>query len=413
MAKTHIFDVALAEIYGPIESIILSHLCYWIEKNAANQNNFHKGRYWTYNSAAAFEKIFSYLNGKQIRRVLDKLEEKGALYIDSFNKIGYDRTLWYSVSDEVMGIYNAGKKNEPPNRPNGQMHIPNSGDASDQTGITAQTGKWEENGEKSAGIGEGEGDKAAAAKMPETVRPNGQMHVPNSGNASDQTGKCISQNLEIDLPNLGNRSPESGSPIPDINQYKPSASDSSEEKETQTEPFKKMFLDIDRRFAFSVDFYETARAVTARTGFGEGYCRWLYRECLAMGPDNIRALYYKLFGKEEMLELYQSTRAAGEEGAGSGATQCPACGAAVGRGLSECPSCKMNMHEAHDESLVEYHKRYLALSDEQKNDYFNELCRVKDMLGQIPTAEYLAMLQEAEERYGLAPSAKTAVAGGV
>jgi len=128
MAKAHMFDIALAEKYGPVESIILSHLCFWIEKNQHNQRNFFKGRYWVYNSASAFEKIFTYLNKDQIRRVLDKLNKQGVLYIGNFNKIGYDRTLWYSVSDEVMDIYTAGKGS-------------NRESPSAQMGNVAQTGK--------------------------------------------------------------------------------------------------------------------------------------------------------------------------------------------------------------------------------------------------------------------------------
>ena len=162
MAKTHFFDVALAQKYGPIESILLSNLCYWIEKNIHNQKNFHKGRYWVYNSTSAFEKLFPYLTGDQIRGKLNKLQEKGVLFTDNFNKIGYDRTLWYSVSDEVMRLYTAGKSSNLPFHakvrektcPNGQMHDSDSPNAFAQTGSTAQMGNWGENGENSPVLGE-------------------------------------------------------------------------------------------------------------------------------------------------------------------------------------------------------------------------------------------------------------------
>jgi hypothetical protein len=430
MAKTHSFDVALAEKYGPLESVILSNLCFWIEKNTANQKNYYKGRYWVYNSAAAFEKIFSYFNKDQIRRLLDKLNKQGALYIDSFNKTGYDRTLWYSVSDEVMGIYNAGKKHEPagagtPNAaanlpdphitadetgcPNGQMDVANSQDAFAQTGSNARMGKWGENNGKTAGM---TGNEAAHTTADETGCPNGQMDAANSQDAFAQTGSnaqtgiCISQNRQIDPAVPQDRSGDSAAPIPDINLYKPSSSDSPEaEKETYTGLFKKMFLAIDRRFVFSKDFYETARAVLNKYGFGEDYCRWLYRECLNIEPDNIRGLYYTLFHKPEMLELYVSSSVKNNADARKPDILCPVCGSVFKNTLPNCPSCQMRASDMCNKQDVERHKRYLALSSEQKNNYDNEMFAVLRLLGEAPMEEYQAKAREIDERYGLAVEA--------
>jgi len=373
MAKVHIFDVALAEKYGPIESIILSNLCFWIEKNQHNRKNYHKGRYWVYNSTAAFEKIFSYLNKDQIRRVLDKLHKQGALYIDNFNKIGYDRTLWYSVSDAVMKIYTTGKSRnyepeplktdelaenwaEPPEAaaggnpcPNGQMHAANSQNA------FAQTGEW---GENQANLTENEAFEPPEAETAGNSCPNGQMHVANSQNRSDENAKSIPQIRQIDSAESPDRFDENAPPIPDINISKPASDSEAAEKIFSRESLPELFLGIDRRFAFSEDFYEKALAVLNEPGLGEAYCRWLYRECLKMEPENMRGLYYTLFKKPEMAALFASSGCAGASGAAPpfSSVQCRACGAAFRGDLMVCPSCGMNVLDMPDELEVERHR---------------------------------------------------------
>jgi hypothetical protein len=98
----YIFDESMAVKYGVDEAIMLQNLAYWVQKNAANGKHIHNGRAWTYNSAAAFVKLFPFWNKFKIRRILDTLEERGAIMSDSFNDVPMDRTKWYSVSDECM-----------------------------------------------------------------------------------------------------------------------------------------------------------------------------------------------------------------------------------------------------------------------------------------------------------------------
>ena len=105
----HHFDVKLAQKYGVIEAILLNHFEFWIQQNEANERNFYNGRYWTYNSLKAFCEIFPYLSEKQIRRALNKLQEKGILLVGNFNQNPYDRTLWYSLSEKGNSILPKGQ----------------------------------------------------------------------------------------------------------------------------------------------------------------------------------------------------------------------------------------------------------------------------------------------------------------
>jgi hypothetical protein len=94
----HSFDPDIAATVGVNAAVIYQNIVYWTEKNAANDKHFYDGRYWTYNSIAAFKQLFPYLSESQIRTALGKLEDVGLIVSGIFNKMGADRTKWYSPS---------------------------------------------------------------------------------------------------------------------------------------------------------------------------------------------------------------------------------------------------------------------------------------------------------------------------
>lgn len=100
----HSFDTEIAKEYGILETVILHHFHFWISKNIANGNNEHDGNYWTYNSTAAFTKLFPYASEGQIRRALKKLQENGLIITGNYNQSSYDRTLWYALTEKAFSI---------------------------------------------------------------------------------------------------------------------------------------------------------------------------------------------------------------------------------------------------------------------------------------------------------------------
>ena len=100
----HSFDVSVAMQVGIPGAVILQHMLYWIEKNAANERHFHEGRYWTYNSAKALNKLFPYLTQKQIYNVLEKLVIGGYLQKGNFGDRALDRTAWYAFTDKGLEL---------------------------------------------------------------------------------------------------------------------------------------------------------------------------------------------------------------------------------------------------------------------------------------------------------------------
>ena len=116
----HSFNVEVAKQYSLNEAVFLYNLCFWQQKNIANNKHFYDGKYWSYNTVSAFEELFPYLSAKQIRTTIDKLVDKGILFTGNYNKIKMDRTKWYSVSDEMMTLHGLQKgKMELPTEANG------------------------------------------------------------------------------------------------------------------------------------------------------------------------------------------------------------------------------------------------------------------------------------------------------
>lgn len=99
------FSGEMAKEYGTDEAIMLYNLAYWVKTNTAVGRNIRDGRVWTYNTQSAFVEIFDFWSKRQIQRILKNLEEKGAIIKGNFNSKPMDRTLWYTVSDEVLEFY--------------------------------------------------------------------------------------------------------------------------------------------------------------------------------------------------------------------------------------------------------------------------------------------------------------------
>lgn len=135
----HFFDDDVATEVGVNRAIILTHIHYWVNKNAANETNYHDGYYWTYNSIAAYKKLFPFWSEKTIYRSLKDLESDGYIKTGNYNQSPYDRTKWYAITDKGLKLLKSNitqghaesKENsdfanfEPANRQNDQASVDN------------------------------------------------------------------------------------------------------------------------------------------------------------------------------------------------------------------------------------------------------------------------------------------------
>jgi hypothetical protein len=96
------FNIEFAKRYGVDEAIMVKSFQFWIRLNKANKVNYHDKRYWTYNTNEALTEYYPFWSKKQVRRIIESLVDKEVLLKGNYNKISYDRTIWYAFVNEVL-----------------------------------------------------------------------------------------------------------------------------------------------------------------------------------------------------------------------------------------------------------------------------------------------------------------------
>ena len=134
----------VAQKYGLEEAIFLHSLMFWYRTNRGNNQNFHDGRWWTYNSVKAFEEIFPWWNGGQIRRIIARCKDKGAVLAANYNEDQRDRTAWYAPSDELLALYGESEKCICRKQ---QMQTPEGAESFDENGKCNIRNTWGNHGE--------------------------------------------------------------------------------------------------------------------------------------------------------------------------------------------------------------------------------------------------------------------------
>lgn len=131
----HHFNPALAQIYGVDVAVFLHNIYFWLKHNKAYEKNFYEGRYWTFNSLAAFCEAHPYWSRRQIERIIAACKKNSLLLTGCFNQDRRDRTSWYSLSDKALAYF-AERTTEAAGciSPFGEMHNTERGQSFHQTG---------------------------------------------------------------------------------------------------------------------------------------------------------------------------------------------------------------------------------------------------------------------------------------
>ena len=127
----HFFDPEIAVKYGVNEAIFIQNLRYWIQFNQANEKHFYDGRYWTFNSQKAFSELFPYWTPRQVRHIVDKLKQNGAIEVGFWNEDKTDRTQWYTLREDLL-IKMDGPKQANASDKNVMLHLTNLSHAADK-----------------------------------------------------------------------------------------------------------------------------------------------------------------------------------------------------------------------------------------------------------------------------------------
>ena len=100
----HYFSTEAAVQIGIVEALILEHIAFWVERNHEKGREPINGRWWMYESVQQMAVYFPYLTPRQVRSALENLVAQGAIYTGVFNKLGMDRTKWYTPTDRGWSL---------------------------------------------------------------------------------------------------------------------------------------------------------------------------------------------------------------------------------------------------------------------------------------------------------------------
>lgn len=101
----HHFPPLVAEKYGVNAAILLRDIYHWCDTNRNNDQNFHEGRWWTYQTIKGLCLRHTYWSKNQVEHLIRTCQKKGALLIGHFNENQFDRTCWYALSDAAMALF--------------------------------------------------------------------------------------------------------------------------------------------------------------------------------------------------------------------------------------------------------------------------------------------------------------------
>lgn len=107
-------DLLIAQESSVQVALFIENVAFWINVNHSQGQNYKEGRYWTYNTQESLIKYFSYWTPDELRTVIKNAIKFGFLITGSFNKKGYDRTKWYTLSDKALDYFPIIKAFKPP-----------------------------------------------------------------------------------------------------------------------------------------------------------------------------------------------------------------------------------------------------------------------------------------------------------
>jgi len=99
------FNVEVAKEHGVDAAIFLENLNFWTLKNVANKSHFKDERFWIYNTQEAWTILFPFWSRQSIRRIISYCVKNNLIVQGNYNKKNYDKTIWYSLSDQCLPFF--------------------------------------------------------------------------------------------------------------------------------------------------------------------------------------------------------------------------------------------------------------------------------------------------------------------
>ena len=93
-----IVNPTIVKMFGSNEAFFLQQLHYWLQKS----QNVVDGKLWVYHSFEEWTQEISFLSGRTIQRIVQRLQEHGVIEVSHHGKGRFDRTNWYTLNYERL-----------------------------------------------------------------------------------------------------------------------------------------------------------------------------------------------------------------------------------------------------------------------------------------------------------------------
>ena len=93
-----IVNPTIVKMFGSNEAFFLQQLHYWLQRS----RNVVNGKLWVYHSFEEWTQEISFLSGRTIQRIVQRLQEHGVIEVSHHGKGRFDRTNWYTIDYEKL-----------------------------------------------------------------------------------------------------------------------------------------------------------------------------------------------------------------------------------------------------------------------------------------------------------------------
>jgi len=86
-------------------AVVLEGIARGCMRHASEGTHEHDGRYWMYQTCKGMAEYYGTMSEDAVHRKVQKLLKEGMIVRGNFNKIGFDRTSWYALTDRGWSYY--------------------------------------------------------------------------------------------------------------------------------------------------------------------------------------------------------------------------------------------------------------------------------------------------------------------
>jgi len=100
-AKKPGFSRTYARKHGDKAAVVVRFLAHHVNRAIEADRNSRDGKHWYFNSLSELASKLPYIPRSTLSDILEKLAKDNQIEVGTFNKLGFDKTTWYTVPQAV------------------------------------------------------------------------------------------------------------------------------------------------------------------------------------------------------------------------------------------------------------------------------------------------------------------------